>query len=147
MALVVGLSVIVGNELHQVVGVDHLGELVHVLLGGLPQSLNGGAVLKQRNGETVGLIVLSHELEHIIVDVTVQLDGGLDSPVVLELVHDRVSPEEAGLVSAHMSVGNGVTVDDLLLSHLLSGSSSSLLINEIGESPVLLANLTIVGLT
>ena len=51
--------------------------------------------------------------------------------------------EEAGLVSAHVSVADGVAVDDLLLVHLLPHLGRLVLIDEVREAPVLLADFAV----
>jgi hypothetical protein len=78
-----------------------------------------------------------------LTDITEQLDRGLDSPVVIVISQQRVSEEElvisTGLesgegtytrvVSTHIPVCDGVTVDDLFPDHILSGFCSLFLVN------------------
>ena len=117
----------------------------HEVAGSLPQGRDGSLVLLDGDGEGVLLVVVGHELEHIVVDVTVQLDVWLDSPVPVVVLQQRVSVEETGLEAAHVSVGDGVTVDDLLLAHVLSDLLRLVLVDPGWEGPVLLGDQTVLG--
>ncbi|KAH3687477.1 hypothetical protein WICPIJ_001535 [Wickerhamomyces pijperi] len=97
------------------------------------------------NGKSVVLVVLPHELEHVEVDVTVQLGAWLDSPVVLVVLHQLVVEEEPGLETTHVSVRDTGTVDDVL--HVLSGLGSLIGVDPVWEGPVLLWNEPELGLT
>ena len=79
-------------------------------------------------------------------DVAEELDTWLDTPVILELVHDRMAEEEAGFVSTHVPVADGIAIDDLPLSHIVTDSLSLLQVDPRWERPVLLRNEAIVCL-
>ena len=55
----------------------------HKLLGMIPKSRDGFFVFEQRDGKSVGFIVDFHEHEWVVVDVTIQFDIRLHSPVIL----------------------------------------------------------------
>ncbi|KAH3681426.1 hypothetical protein WICPIJ_007583 [Wickerhamomyces pijperi] len=147
VAQVVRGTAVVGDEVHQTVLVQEPRVLLEELLGGLPQRWNGLDVLVEGNGEPVLLAVVLHELENIVVNVTVDSDVWLHSPVVVVVHHQLVSVEEPGLVAAHVSVRDGVPVDDLLLLHRFSRGSSLVQVDPFREGPVLLWNQTVLGLT
>lgn len=104
MALVVGVSVVVTEEFHRVVFVDVLGMLLDELLDTVPEGGNGLDVLVQADDKAVFLLVVSHELEGIVVNVAEQLDTRLDSPVPFVVHHQGLSEEEARFEPAHVTV-------------------------------------------
>lgn len=146
MAVVVRLTTVVTEELHRVVLDDVLREVLGEVLGGIPEGGDGLDIFVQAESEAVLLLVLGHELEGVVVDVAVELNAGLDAPVPLVVEHQRVAEEETGLVAAHVPVADGVTVDDLLLLHLLADLGGLVLVNPLREGPVLLGDLAITGL-
>lgn len=143
MAVVVGVATVVTKELHRVVGGNVLGVVLHEFLGAFPQSRNGSRVLVQAENEAVLLALLGHQTEGVVVDVAVELDGGLDSPVVFVVHHQWLAEEETRLEAAHVAVGNRVTVDDFALSHVLANLFGLVLVNPFRERPVLLGDLAI----
>jgi hypothetical protein len=145
MAVVVGLAPVVAEELHRVVLDDVLREVLGEVLGSIPKRRNGLDVLVQAEGEAVLLLVVGHVLEGIVVDVAEQLDAGLHAPVPLVVEHQGMAEEEARLVAAHVPVADGVAVDDLLLLHLLAHLGGLVLVNPLGEGPMLLGDLAILG--
>ena len=147
MAHVVGLSFVVGDKIHEVVLADVFWELVGELFYGTPEGADRSLVLAHGEDETVFLVVDLHELEQIVLDVAEQGDVVVDSPVVLVLVEQLTLPEETGLVAAHMSVWDGSTVRDVLLSESLAGTVELVSINEVRNGPVLLGDQTVLGLT
>lgn len=123
-----------------------LGVVLHKLLGALPQSRNGSRVLVQAENEAVLFALLGHHTEGVVVDVAVELDGGLHSPVVFVVHHQRLAEKEARLEAAHVTVGNRVAVDDLALTHVLANLFGLVLVNPLRERPVLLGDLAIESL-
>lgn len=65
-------------------------------------------------------------------DVAEQLYTWFDAPVVLELVHERMSEEEAGLKAAHVSIADRVAINDLPLRHVLANFPCPVLVDERG---------------
>jgi hypothetical protein len=133
MAVIVGLSTVVTQESHGVSFCNVLGVRLHILLGTFPECRDSLYVFVKTEYETVLLLVVGHELKNIIVDVAVQLDAWLDSPVPFVVVHQGLTKEEAGLESTHVTVADGISVDDLLRRHILSNLASPVLVNVFGE--------------
>lgn len=104
MALVVGLTAILTDKIHGVATRNVLRVALHELLRAIPKSGDGLKVFVQTDDEAVLLVVLLHEAEWIVADVTVELDAGLHAPVVLVVHHQWVAEEEARLVAAHMAI-------------------------------------------
>ena len=146
MALVVCVSTIVTEEAHRVVRGNVLRVVLDELLGAIPESGNGVNILIQTENEAVLLLVLGHETEGVVMNVAVELNTGLDSPVVLVVEHQGLTEEESGLESTHVTIADGVTVDNLPLRHILANLLGLVLINPLGERPVLTGDLAIVGL-
>lgn len=146
MAMVVGLSVIVAEPLHRVALDNVLRVSRCEILDGVPESGDCLDVLVQAEGEAVLLLVLGHELESVIFDVAEELDTGLNAPVPLIVHHQRVAEEKARFITAHVPVTDGVAVDDLLLLHLLTDLGGLVLVNPLGEGPMLLGDLAILCL-
>lgn len=130
MAVIVAISAVVAQKAHGVARHNVLRMFLHKRLHTIPQRRDGFDVFVQTQDEAVFLFVRLHEQEWIVVDVAVQLDARLDTPVPLELEHQGVSEEEARLESAHMAVADGIAVDDLLLRHVLSYFSCFILVDE-----------------
>lgn len=147
MAVVVILAAVVAQEAHGVVCSNVLGVVLHELLGAVPESLDGLGVLIQAKNKAVLLATLVHDAERIVVDIAIQLNGGLNTPVVFVVHHERLSEEETRFEAAHVTVTDGVTVDDFTLSHVLAHLLGLVLVNPLGERPMLGGNLAIVCLT
>lgn len=146
MTLVVGLATIVTEEVHGVVLGKVLRVVLHELLGAVPEGRDGLNVLVQAENEAVLLLLLVHNTERIVVDIAVKLDGGLNTPVVVVVEHQFLAEEKSRLESAHVAVADGITVDNLALGHVFTDLLGLLLINPLGERPVLLGDQTVVSL-
>ena len=144
MTVVVGVAAIVTQEAHRVPFCNVLWMLLHERLDAVPKRWNGLHVLVQAQNKAVLLVVVFHEFEGVIMYVAEQLDAWFHAPVVVKLVHQRVSEEEAGLEPTHMPVADGVSIDDLTLCHVFPDFSCLVLIDEVRERPVLLGDLPIV---
>lgn len=143
MAVVVGRAIVVTQKGHRVALDNVLGVVLGEILCRIPEGRDGLDVFVQAEGKAVLLLVIGHELESIVVDIAVQLDAGLDAPVPFVVEHQWVAEEEARLVAAHVPVADGITVDDFLLLHFITNSGSLLLVNPLGEGPMLFGNLAI----
>ena len=117
--------------------------LFHELLDAVPQRWDGFDVLVQAQDEAVLLVVVGHVLEGIVVDVTKQLNARLNAPVPLVVLQDLVAEEEAGFVTAHVAVADGVAVDDLLFVHLLTDLCGFLHVDPLWKRPMLFGNFAI----
>lgn len=147
MALIVGLSAVVGDKGHGVVLGDVLGELGNVLGDTVPQSWDRLNVLVQTQHKAVLLLVLSHEAEWVVVNIAEKLNARLNTPVPFVLEHERVAEEESGFVAAHVPVADRVTVDDLSPRHVFSCLFRLLLVNPLRERPVLFGNQSVFSLS
>lgn len=65
--------------------------------------------------EAVGLVVIAHVAEDIVVNVAVEIDMRLHAPVVLHILQRRVFVEHAAVPSAHLVVRLHACVLDVLL--------------------------------
>jgi len=145
VAVVVGLSVIVAEPFHRV-AVDNVLRVDGAeVLDSIPEGGNGLDIFVQAEDEAVLFLVVGHELERVVVDVAIKLDAGLNAPVPLVIEHQRVAEEEAGFITTHVPVADGVAVDDLLLLHLLAHLGGTVLVDEVGEGPVLRGDLAVLG--
>lgn len=89
--------------------------------------------------------MIPHPLERVISDITVQFDAGLDPPIPLELLHQRMLKKEAGLEPTHMPVALRISINNIPLSHVLPRPPSLVLVDEIWERPVLMGYLAVMG--
>lgn len=143
--MVVGVSAIVTQKSHRVILGDMLRMSLHELLGAVPEGRDSLHVFVQTQNETVLLLVGLHEFENIVIDVAVELNAWLNSPVVLVVEHQRLAEEEPRFESAHMAITDGISVNDLLRGHVLPNLSSFILIDVFWKRPVLLRNLSVMG--
>lgn len=104
MAFIVGITIIVTQELERVVCSNMLRMILDKLLDAVPKSWYRLNILVQADDEAVLLAVVLHELEWIIVYIAEQFNTWLNSPVPLVVHHERLAEEEARLKSAHVSV-------------------------------------------
>lgn len=146
VAVVVRDTTIVAKEAHRVPFSNVLRVVLHELLDTVPESGNRLHVFVQAEHEAVLLVILLHEAEGVVVDIAEQLDAGLDAPVVFVVHHQRLTEEKARLEAAHVAVADAVTVDDLALGHVLAHLLGLVLVDVVGERPVLLGNLAVVRL-
>ena len=70
-----------------------------------PQGGNALWRVVEVDGEAVGLVVVLHPAENVIVDFTEEVDFGLDTPVVADVFESGVSVEHAAVPAAHLVVG------------------------------------------
>lgn len=133
VAVVVCLTTIITEEAHRVVLGNVLRVRLHEFPGAFPQCWDGLHVFVETQYEAVLLFVLLHEPENVVVDVAVQLNAWLDAPVVFVVQHDLLTEEEARLESAHVTVADRVSVDNLPLSHVLADLASLVLVNVLWE--------------
>ena len=145
MALVVGLTTVLADEVHGVAGGDVLGVVLHKLLDTIPQGRDGLVVLVQTDDKAVLFAVFLHEAEWVVGHVAEELNAGLHAPVVLVVHHERMAEEEARLVAAHVAIALRITVDDLPATHILSHLPGLVLVNPLWIGPVLFRNLAIVS--
>ena len=147
MTVVVRLPAIVTQKSHRVAFGDMFWMRFRKVLHAIPQLRNRLRILVETQDETVFLPVVAHVPEGIVVDVAEEIDAWLHTPVPFKLIQQRVAEKEARLEAAHVSVADGVSVDDLPLRHLFPDLARLLLIDEVGEGPVFCRNLAIMSLS
>lgn len=81
-----------------------LGMLGEELLRLGPQCRHSLFVLVERHGEAISLVVHLHKDERIVVEIAIELDTWLDTPIVVQIEREVVAEEESRLVSAHVAV-------------------------------------------
>lgn len=141
--MVVVLAVVVAEEAHRVVLCNVLWVVLHEFLDTVPESRNGLDVFVETEHKAVLLALLLHQPEGVVMNVAEDLDAGLNTPVVIVVHHEGLAEKEARLESAHVTIADGVSVDDLALPHVLADLLGPLLINVRRERPVLLGDLAI----
>lgn len=136
--MVVGLPTIIAQPIHGVAFGYMLRVGLNELFRAIPDSWDGFRILIQTEYEAVFFVVLSHEPERIEADIAVQLDTWFHTPIPLVLQHGLLAEEKPRLKSAHMPVACRISVDDFPLRHIFPYLASFVLVNEVGERPVLL---------
>ena len=101
-----------------------------------PQCRNTLRRIIEVDSEAVGLIVVLHPAEDIIVDVAEEMDFGLDAPVVADVFESGVFVEHSAVPAAHLVVGyEGAVLDFLLFEHLC-GFIEEVAVDPVGDGPV-----------
>lgn len=106
MTFVVGLATVVTEEGHGVVCCNVLWMCFDELFGAVPQSWNCLDIFVQTQNKAVLFLVILHVSEWVIVYVAVEFDAWFNSPVILKLLEQWMTEEEARLESAHVSVAD-----------------------------------------
>ena len=145
--MVIAFTIIIAQKGHGVIVRDVLWMLLYEALDTIPKCWNRLHILVQTQDKAVLLLIVFHEPEGVVVDIAKKLYTWLHTPVVLELVHQRMSEEKARLKSTHVPVADGVAIDDLALRHVFTDLARLVLVDEGGERPVLLGDLSIVSLS
>lgn len=133
MTPVVGLAIIIRDPLQGIVRGDVFRVLLHEFLDRIPQRGDGFDILVQTDHEAVLFAVVGHPLESVVLDVAEEFDAWLDAPVPLVLKHQRMLEKEARLIATHVSIADGVAVDDLTSTHVFTCFLSLRLVDEVGE--------------
>ena len=120
---------------------------LHEFLDTVPEGFDGLTIFVETEDETVLFLVVDHVLERIVMNIAEQLNAWFDSPVPFVVHHERLSEEEARFESAHVSVTDGITVDDFLLCHVFSDLSCFFLINPRWKRPVIFLDLAVMCLS
>lgn len=101
-----------------------------------PQGGNALWRIVEVYGEAVGLIVVLHPAEYVIVDIAEEVDFGLDAPVVADVFEGGVFVEHAAVPAAHLVVGYQGPVLDFLLFEHLCGFVEEIAVDPVGDGPV-----------
>lgn len=84
--------------------------------GGLrPQCRDRCGSIVEVDGEAIGLIVVCHEAEDIVVNVAEEVYLGLDAPVELGVLQRRVFVKEATIPATHLMVGFQVGILNVIM--------------------------------
>lgn len=110
MAQVVSSIRVFNKAYHIVVWKGNLGK---VLFADLPKRRDCITVFKEGDGETILLISFSHELEYIVLDITIVPDTRLQPPVVLVRTQKRMLIKKAQKVPAHVLVACIISLVDV----------------------------------
>lgn len=145
MAVVVGVSTIVANKAHRIAFYNIFWLFFDEFLHAVPQCRNCFHIFKQTQHERVLFVVVGHEFESIIVNITKELNAGLNAPVPLILQHKRLLKEEARLEPTHVPVAHGIAIDDLPLTHILTDCCSLVCVNPLWKGPMLFTYQSIFG--
>ena len=121
LGVVLGAVAGVGQPLHGVVLMDEVGMVGEELLRLGPESGKALGGVVEVDGVPVGLIVILHPPEDVVVDVAEEVDLGLDAPVIANVFKGRVLVEHATVPTAHLVVGWHVPVLYIILLEHLRG--------------------------
>lgn len=140
MAKVICLPSILADEFQVIVLYNMLRVLLHEFLDTIPDRSYGVSVFIQTDNKAIFLLVVFHELERVETDVTEIFDAGLHSPIVVEFLEELLAEKESRFKTAHVSVADGISVDDLFLLHILPNLGGFCLVDKVRERPVLFRN-------
>lgn len=104
----------VGQPIHRIILVQALRVLCHKLHRLRPQRGDGVRRVVQVDGEPVGLVVILHVSEDIVVNVAEEVYVGLHPPIILHVFECWVLVEEPAVPSAHLVVRHHAAVLDVL---------------------------------
>src|SRR2546423_9335224 len=130
MAMVIAFAIIIAQKRHGIVCRNMFWVLLHKRLDAVPQRWDCLDVFVQAQHKAVLLLVVLHEFERIVVNIAKELHARFNTPVILELVHERMSEEEARLETTHMPVADGITIYNFALSHVFANFTRFVLVDE-----------------
>ena len=129
---------IIRNPIHHVV----LAQITRIrgkeLLGLGPEGLDGLRRIIQVDSKAVGLVVILHIAEYVIIDTAEEFDLGLNAPIVAILFEGGVLVEHAAVPTAHLVVGDLVGILNVFLQENLSRLLEKRIVNPLGYIPVFL---------
>lgn len=130
--------VAVRQPVHRVVLVEIFRVLRYEFHGLGPKLWNGLRCIIKVDGEAVGLVMVGHVPEDIVVDVAEEMHLRLNAPVILHVFECRMFVEEAAVPSAHLVVGFHAAVLDVVFLEDLGRFFEKLHIDPRGDRPVFL---------
>lgn len=80
-----------------------------------PEGGDGLGRVVNVDGKAVGLVVVAHVAENVVVDVAVEVDMRLDTPIVLHVLECRMVVEQTAVPPAHLVVGFHAGILNVLL--------------------------------
>ena len=94
MAVIICLAIRIAQPTHSVIIRNILGLVFHEIFDGIPQVWNGRAELQQGDCPAVRFVVLLHELEGVLHDITVEVNIRFDTPIPTVFLEKLVLEEE-----------------------------------------------------
>lgn len=112
-------SLAINDPLSRIILVQVLWVCCHKLSGLWPQGRHGLRRIVQVDRKAVGLIMVVHPAENIVVNVAKEVHLWLDAPVVADVLKRWVFVEHATIPAAHLMIGyHGTVLNLLLFEHL-----------------------------
>lgn len=105
-----------------------------------PQRRDALGRVVQVDGEAVGLVVVLHVAEDVVVDVAEEVHLGLDAPVPPCVGEGGVLVEEAAVPATHLVVGDHVAVLDLVFGQDARRFLEQVVVDPGGDGPVLVGD-------
>lgn len=134
-------KLVIRQPIHHVV-VRHVGRVGRKELLRLgPQIRDTLRGIEEVDGEAIGDVVVGNVVEDIVIDVTEELDLGLNAPVVAVLLEDGMAVKHATVPATHLVVRDLVAVLDVLLLQNFGGLLEEIHVDPIGDAPVFLGYL------
>lgn len=133
-----GPSLAVNNPVHGIVLVQVVVVAGEELYRFGPEGGDAIGGVVQVDGEAVRLVVVLHEAEDIVIDVTEEMDLGFDAPVVLHVLQGGMLVEHARVPTAHLVVAEHVGILDIVLLQYVGALDKQVLVDPAGHLPVLL---------
>lgn len=130
----------VGEPLHGVVAVEVFGMRSQELDSFGPERGNTLRRVVEVDGEAVGLVVVFHVAEDIVIDIAEEMDVWFDAPIPLRFLQRRMLVEHAAIPSTHLVVGLQVPVFNVLLFQNLRGLLVEFFVNPFRHLPVFFWN-------
>ena len=112
----------------------------HELFSLWPQGWYGLRCVVKIDGEPVGLVVVIHPAENVIVDVAEEVDLWLHAPIIADVFKGWVFIEHATIPAAHLMIRYQWAVLNLLLFKHLGGLIKEVAVDPRGYCPVLFGN-------
>ena len=99
-----GSTLRVDKPFHRIVLVNILGMSAEEFDGLRPERGDGFGGIVEVDVETIRLIVVLHIAEDVVVDVTVKVYFGFNTPVVLDMFEGRMLVEDAAVPATHLVI-------------------------------------------
>lgn len=108
-------SLAICHPLFGIVRMDMLRMSRKKFLGFWPERLYALRRVIEIDGETIGLVVILHIPEYVIIHITKEVNLGFDAPIVLDIFECRVLVKHPGIPAAHLMIGHHRTVLNIML--------------------------------
>jgi len=138
--VVLRATLLVRQKLHSVVLVNVLGMFSDKLLRFGPQRRDRLGRVIQADGEAIGLVVVLHVAEDVVVDITEEVDVRLDAPVILHIGKGGMLIKHAAVPPTHLMVRYLVGILNLLVEEQLHRLLVKILADPRRNLPVLFWN-------